>query len=204
MTWTDERIDELSQLWQAGHSASEIGKRLGVSKNAVVGKAHRLKLPSRPSPIKQQDLQAGTTAGKAHSGGRKTASQSRRPAPQPAAANGAPAQPRQAPAPAQSNGNAAARPAVAAQNGASPRQASAPRSGASNGGGKARAAAARGSGAARTSSNSSGCLWPIGDPSDSDFHFCGAQPMPGKPYCSEHAARAYITRSRSHADEEAA
>jgi GcrA cell cycle regulator len=50
----------------------------------------------------------------------------------------------------------------------------------------------------------SGCLWPIGDPGDADFHFCGADPVPGKPYCQEHAARAYITRSRSERGEEAA
>jgi GcrA cell cycle regulator len=53
MTWTEERIEELVHLWDAGHSASVIGKKLGISKNAVVGKAHRLKLPSRPSPIRK-------------------------------------------------------------------------------------------------------------------------------------------------------
>lgn len=58
MAWTPERIEELTQLWNAGHSASVIGKRLGVSKNAVVGKAHRLKLPARPSPIRRQSKTA--------------------------------------------------------------------------------------------------------------------------------------------------
>ena len=52
MTWTTERIEELARLWGQGHSASAIGKQLGVSKNAVVGKAHRLKLTARPSPIR--------------------------------------------------------------------------------------------------------------------------------------------------------
>src|SRR5271157_3383644 len=51
-TWTDVTIDELRALWSDGHSTAEIGRRLGVSKNAVVGKAHRLDLPSRPSPIR--------------------------------------------------------------------------------------------------------------------------------------------------------
>lgn len=54
MTWTDERIHELTRLWDSGHSASHIGKLLGTSKNAVIGKAHRLKLPSRPSPIRAE------------------------------------------------------------------------------------------------------------------------------------------------------
>ncbi len=54
MTWTDERIDQLTELWGAGQSASQIGKALGLSKNAVIGKAHRLKLPPRPSPIRKE------------------------------------------------------------------------------------------------------------------------------------------------------
>jgi GcrA cell cycle regulator len=53
MSWTQETIEELTRLWDAGFSTSEIGKRIGVSKNAVVGKAHRLGLISRPSPIKR-------------------------------------------------------------------------------------------------------------------------------------------------------
>jgi GcrA cell cycle regulator len=36
------------------------------------------------------------------------------------------------------------------------------------------------------------CLWPYGHPNDASFHFCGARPLPGKPYCAEHAAIAYI------------
>ncbi|MEK9828830.1 MAG: GcrA family cell cycle regulator [Rhodospirillales bacterium] len=51
MSWTPERIKELEKLWAEGLSTAEIGRRLGVSKNAVVGKAHRLSLPGRQSPI---------------------------------------------------------------------------------------------------------------------------------------------------------
>ena len=53
--WTDERITQLAALWAEGHSASEIGRRLGISKHAVVGKSHRLNLPGRPSPILARD-----------------------------------------------------------------------------------------------------------------------------------------------------
>lgn len=53
MVWTDERIELLKTLWGEGLTTGEIGKRLGVSKNAVVGKAHRLGLKGRPSPIKR-------------------------------------------------------------------------------------------------------------------------------------------------------
>lgn len=53
MDWTDERISELTKLWNDGLSTAEIGKMLGISKNAVVGKAHRLHLSARPSPIRR-------------------------------------------------------------------------------------------------------------------------------------------------------
>lgn len=53
MEWTEDAISRLRALWAEGHSTAEIGRRLGVSKNAVVGKAHRLDLPARPSPIRR-------------------------------------------------------------------------------------------------------------------------------------------------------
>ena len=56
MDWTVEAIDRLRALWAEGHSTAEIGRRMGVSKNAVVGKAHRLNLPARPSPIRRDGV----------------------------------------------------------------------------------------------------------------------------------------------------
>ncbi len=53
MDWCDATIARLRQLWDEGHPTAEIGRRLGTSKNAVVGKAHRLDLPNRKSPIKR-------------------------------------------------------------------------------------------------------------------------------------------------------
>ena len=53
ITWTPERITELERLWATGASTAEIGRQLDVTKNAVVGKVHRLDLPGRPSPIKR-------------------------------------------------------------------------------------------------------------------------------------------------------
>jgi len=50
--WTPERVEQLGTLWAEGLSTAEIGRRLGLTKNAVVGKAHRLCLPPRPSPVK--------------------------------------------------------------------------------------------------------------------------------------------------------
>ena len=49
--WTPDRVKTLMALWAEGISTLEIGRRLGVTKNAVVGKVHRLGLPKRQSPI---------------------------------------------------------------------------------------------------------------------------------------------------------
>ena len=51
--WTPELIERLTVLWDAGHSTATIGRELNISKNAVVGKAHRLQLTPRPSPLKR-------------------------------------------------------------------------------------------------------------------------------------------------------
>lgn len=52
MDWSPELIARLTQLWGEGLATAEIGRQLGISKNAVVGKAHRIDLPGRPNPIK--------------------------------------------------------------------------------------------------------------------------------------------------------
>lgn len=54
MIWDDQAISDLRRLWTDGHSTAEIGRRLGCSKNAIVGKAHRLDLEDRPSPIRHK------------------------------------------------------------------------------------------------------------------------------------------------------
>ena len=58
MSWTPELIASLENLWNDGLTTTEIGRRLGMSKNAVIGKAHRLGLSGRPSPIRRETRQA--------------------------------------------------------------------------------------------------------------------------------------------------
>jgi GcrA cell cycle regulator len=179
MDWTGEAIDQLRALWAEGHSTAEIGRRMGISKNAVVGKAHRLNLPARPSPIRrepgaQRPPQPRRTAPPAP---RHAMMPMRRlePGPVPGAI---PALPRPAPAAPMAAGYAPPRPAVppappVAQPAATPVVAPAvvrpfPRA------------------------SQRSCCWPMGEPGTADFRFCGAEAMPTKPYCAEHAAIAYV------------
>ena len=102
ITWTPERVEQLTQLFEEGLPTAEIGRRLGLTKNAVIGKLHRIALSPRGGvPIAQPQRNLFEFAGPS-------------------------------------------------------------------------------------------CLWPHGHPDDSEFHFCGARPLPGKPYCAEHAAIAYV------------
>ena len=55
MSWTDDKIKLLKKLWIKGKSTVEIAKELGISKNSVIGKVHRLSLTARPSPIKKKE-----------------------------------------------------------------------------------------------------------------------------------------------------
>lgn len=176
MEWNDESISRLIQLWGEGHSTAEIGRRMGVSKNAVVGKAHRLNLPARPSPIRRDA--EGAPARPAQP--RRVTGPTLPPLPATASApvSGAVSGPVSAPVAAPSP--TSARPAVAA----------APRPVA------VRAAPYR-------STRLATCCWPIGEPGTKGFHFCDAEALSGKPYCAEHAQLAYV-KVRDRRDEAAA
>ncbi|MGD9639386.1 MAG: GcrA family cell cycle regulator [Alphaproteobacteria bacterium] len=114
MAWTDEMIEELSKLWNDGLTTVEIGRKLGVSKNAVVGKAHRLGLESRPSPIKREKKKEEKPEKKSKKYITLMDLTSRM------------------------------------------------------------------------------CRWPIGDPKDDNFHFCGKEIPVGGVYCPHHSAVAYV------------
>jgi GcrA cell cycle regulator len=101
MTWTPGRVELLSQLFEEGLPTSEIGRRMGLTKNAVIGRLHRSAMTRRdtaPGFFRQRNF---------------------------------------------------------------------------------------------FDFIGPGCLWPHGQPDNINFHFCGACPLPGKPYCSDHAAIAY-------------
>src|SRR5882724_9247223 len=95
MSWTDERIDQLKRLWGQGMTASQIADELGgVSRNAVIGKAHRLGLEQRPSPVKAgEEKSHKPAAAPPVAGAPKTAPKAEVPAARETAAPGSHARP---------------------------------------------------------------------------------------------------------------
>ncbi len=155
MAWTDERVALLKKLWTEGHSASQIASQLGgVTRNAVIGKVHRLGLSGRATPSRPV----------------KKPPRLARPKPprQKVAAQVAVADPKAAPvrtaAVAQAEKDAAAHlpPAILED----------------------------GSTASILNIRDSMCKWPIGDPADASFAFCGRK-AEGGVYCAEHAKVAF-------------
>jgi len=116
--WTPEKVDSLIAFWNECLPTSEIGRRLGITKNAVVGKAHRLGLTKRQSPIRRKPNQTEIVK-------------------------------------------------------------------------------LEGLGVGM-------CSWPTGEPGTDDFRFCGAPVIPGKPYCGEHCARAYVKAGKDRKEPEPA
>ena len=204
MSWTDERIEQLRSMWEKGLTASQIADELGgVSRNAVIGKAHRLGLKSRPSPVKATDKPAKPA---------KAPAAPKPSAPAPAPRASAPAAPRPA-APAAPKSEPKPAAAAPAAGGDTPPKSDAPRIVSIGPGGFIR----QGPGdqqapippapprrlvpakpspeiADKTSLldlNDRICRWPMGHPGEPDFHFCGQAVNPGFPYCVEHCGRAY-------------
>ncbi len=205
MSWTDERIDRLTKMWEGGSTASQIAEDLGgVSRNAVIGKAHRLGLKARPSPVKANEKPEAPVAAPAKP--TRPAAGSAAPRPAPASRAAAPAAPRPAPA-APLGGPAGAHPLPSAPATPSPRVVSVGPGGfLRQGPGDQQApippAPPRRLVPARPSAeisektsllelNDRICRWPMGHPGEADFHFCGVKVNPGFPYCVEHCGRAY-------------
>lgn len=168
MVWDEETIRNLKDLWSQGLSTAAIGRRLGVSKNAIVGKAHRLELDARPSPIRRDGVKTVVDRPPAYP-------RMAGPTLPPLASTGAASiasptnvQPLRSPA---AFGPRSLPPAPVAAAVPRPIIPSAPIQ-------------------ARRSAPS--CCWPIGEPGTKTFRFCDDTSMPGKPYCEDHAKLAYV------------
>jgi GcrA cell cycle regulator len=170
MEWTDESIARLRALWAEGHSTAEIGRRMGISKNAVVGKAHRLNLPPRPSPIRRDAEGAPPRR------------------PQPKRVTGPTLPPLAAAAAPAPNAVPLAPPAAAVAAPSAPPVRTQPPAEAVAAVAKAAPVRAVPVSSRRTAA----CCWPIGEPGTKSFRFCDAAASPNKPYCPEHAMVAYV------------
>ena len=208
MSWTDERIATLKKMWEGGSTASQIADELGgVSRNAVIGKAHRLGLKSRPSPVKAAEKKKTAPKPKpaAKPAVKKAAPRpAAPPAPTPAPA-AAPAQPTAQPAPRADaaitsppmpNKNSDLPKIVSVGPGGFLRQGPGDQQPPIPPAPPRRLVPAKPdpSIADKTSLldlSDKVCRWPMGHPGEPDFHFCGEAVNPGFPYCVEHCGRAY-------------
>ncbi len=182
MSWTDERVELLKKMWSEGQSASQIAKELGgVTRNAVIGKVHRLGLSNRagsgaPEPVETKPAKPAPEPKEAKKEPRAKA------AAKPAAA--APAEEPERPAPTP----VVRKPFVAGQ--PLPPQPSAneisPEALAS-----VREVEKKAKRLTLMELTERTCKWPIGDPATEDFWFCGLSAQPGKPYCEAHVGVAF-------------
>lgn len=154
MAWTDERVETLKKLWADGLSASQIAKELGgVTRNAVIGKVHRLGLSGRATPSRP---------------------------------------PRRAVAPRRPRPAVRVRPAAPVAAGDGPPTAPTPRTVIQTSSVKVEPQKLpSGEYATVLTLSDHICKWPIGDPGDTAFRFCGRKSSATSPYCDAHATQAY-------------
>lgn len=194
MSWSDERVEVLKKLWGEGQSASQIAKELGgVTRNAVIGKVHRLGLSNRTVAGKP----AAATAKPAAKKPAKPAAKAPPKAAAPKAKSAAPAT-KVKPAPEPEAEPEAAKPAqvitrirpiIPAD------QPLPPQPSLNEIDPKALAKVSEVEKQAKRLSlmelTSRTCKWPVGDPATEDFWFCGLAVQAGKPYCEAHVGVAF-------------
>jgi GcrA cell cycle regulator len=194
MAWTDERIDDLKAMWEKGMTASQIAESLGgVSRNAVIGKAHRLGLKSRPSPVKAKDGKAKkkpATKAKATPKAKAAPKPKAAPAPRPEPVQAKPAEPVvAAPAPPSGPQYRSIGPGGFTRQSPADQQPLPPAPPRRLVPEKLDPEYEDKTGLLDLTERV--CKWPMGHPGESDFHFCGEAVNPGFPYCVEHCGRAY-------------
>ena len=174
MSWTEDRVDVLKKMWGEGKSASQIAKELGgVTRNAVIGKVHRLGLSNRSggaSPAKPAAKEKATAKPKA--------AEKPKASPDPKPTTLAPAKviPRPKlvvtagqPLPPQPSANEISPEALAS----------------------VREVEKKANKLSVMQLTERTCKWPVGDPATDDFWFCGLTVQQGKPYCEAHVGVAF-------------
>ena len=156
MAWTEDRVETLKKLWTEGLSASQIAKEMGegVTRNAIIGKVHRLKLSGRATPSRPPRPRA-------------------KPAPKPRVTTSAP----------RTAGSTTTTPTVQREMPIAPPPLEP-------------APLPSGEFATVLTLTNHICKWPIGDPTEQNFRFCGRKSKASSPYCDAHASQAYQPQSR--------
>ena len=195
MSWTEERIERLKKMWADGATASQIADELGsVSRNAVIGKAHRLGLEQRPSPVKAGEEKEAKKAAPAAATPKPAVPRAEAPKPVPAetAAPAATAQmpPANPPRSAPEMQYRSIGPGGFIRQGPGDQQPPIPPAP------PRRLVPAKPSPEVADKTglldlNDRVCKWPMGHPGEPDFHFCGQAANPGFPYCVQHCGVAY-------------
>ena len=154
MAWTEDRVEVLTKLWADGLSASQIAKQLGgVTRNAVIGKVHRLGLSGRAKPSRPATRRASKPAKPRTTAAKPRARAKPRVPSIPKIKSATVSTPLPAPVEAKPLPN--------------------------------------GEFATILTIRDHMCKWPIGDPGDSGFRFCGRRAKEGEPYCDAHCSVAY-------------
>ena len=180
MSWTDERVETLKKMWGEGQSASQIAKELGgVTRNAVIGKVHRLGLSNRtttssaksdakPKAAKAEPKTKAAPKADAAPKASTPIAEPTTPPPPPSRARRA-IIPAGQPLPPQPSANEISPEALA----------------------KVSEVEKKSKKIGLMELTERTCKWPVGDPATDDFWFCGLPVKAGKPYCEAHVGVAF-------------
>ena len=200
MPWTDEMVEELKRLWDEGVTTGEIGRRLNISKNSIVGKVHRLGLSGRPSPIKKKSP-AGSAPSDSQTPKKKPASpktstpketqpakkpeKESSPRPQSEPKPQPKPQPQAKPKPETVSAKPADTFSATEEDIKLAKSLNIPTVNQSNK-----------EFLSLTDLDNHTCRWPIGNTKNDNFHFCGKKVRLGQTSCEEHAAVAYVKKKK--------
>ncbi|PVA06699.1 GcrA family cell cycle regulator [Thalassorhabdomicrobium marinisediminis] len=196
MSWTDERVEVLKKMWGEGQSASQIAKELGgVTRNAVIGKVHRLGLSNRASPAGA--AKPAATEAKAEAKPKAPA----KPKSPPKKAEAEPPKVEEEAAEVQEPRTESASPPAQPKVPHARRQiipAGQPLPPQPSANEISPEALAKVNEVEKTAKKISlmeltekTCKWPVGDPATDQFWFCGLNVQQGKPYCEAHVGVAF-------------